>query len=365
MIVKKIGINYLPIKTYFSIEVEAASQPVQEFDAVTGEYYPDRTLVPLVLTPKAAYFDPNDSSTTDNAAPLLTDGHWYRIDNTTGATFDISTEISSGSDYVIDTVAGSPTYGRISIKENVNPGNPVTYVFRATLVHPNGERVPMETHWQARTRATETVPVLGLDNAAESLYNPWGTEDEFPLNPTLRPDVPGTTYAWESCHSGVWGALGSTPLDWAVTTSGNGVKVKRSVMQDRLDLRCVATIPAGAGKTITETVTASLVRRLPAFRYDFVQAASVNPTDTTISPSAIIKSGRDIIADPGVEVDIVWRNASGTVVGRGMRPVIPLSSLGAAMEIGLDITDAGGWKALTDSDGAVLTDSSGAVLIVK
>lgn len=364
MIRKGFKINYLPLKTYGSMKVDAASVPVQEYDVTTAEYYPDRTLVPLVLTPVIGYSDPNTGIEVANAAALLTDGHWYRIDNTSGGTVGSGTEITSGTKYIIDTAAGSATYGKISIKENVQPGNPVTYIFRATLVAPSGERILKEISWQARSKATETLPTLQFDNASETMYNPWEDADLFTLAPVLKPAVPGATYEWETLHGGVWGALGSTHYDWALSLSGNAVTVKRSQMQDRIDLRCTAKYTLN-GKTHTQTVTAVIRRLLPKFEYDITRLPDIRETDSSIAPMAIIRAAKNLITDPKGEVTVTWYNASNTVVGTGMNPVIPLSSLGSNLDIGLDIQDAGGWKALEQTGGTRIVNADGRQIIAR
>ena len=364
MIRKGFRVNYIPLKSYASMVPDAACQPVQEYDVTTGEFYPDRGLVPLVLTPMIGYNDPNTGTEVGNAAAELTDGHWYRLDNTTGGKCDSTTEITSGTKYAIDTVAGSETYGRIRIMENVLPGNPVTYVFRATLVAPSGETILKEISWQARTKSTETMPVLKLDNATESMYNPWEDGDAFTLNPVLTPALAGATYAWETQHGGAWGALDSTPLDWAVAKAGDGVRISRSVMQDRVDLRCTVSYTVN-GKKHTDSVTASVRRVLPKFDYDITRVSGISATDRSIAPMAVIRAAKGLVTDPGGEVSVSWYNAAGSVVGTGMNPVIALSSLGGELELGLDIRDNGGWCALQDGDGAYLTDGDGALLIVR
>lgn len=364
MIRKQIRINYIPLKTYASMKVDAASEPVQEYDVTTNEYYPDRTLVPLVLTPVIGYSDPNTGTEVANAAALLTNGHWYRIDNTSGGTIGSATEITSGTKYIIDTAAGSATYGRIKIFENVQPGNPVTYVFRATLVHPNGEQILKEVTWQARSKSTETLPTLQLDNASETMYNPWEDDDPFTLTPILKPAIAGATYAWETLHSGVWGALGSTHYDWALSVSGNAVTVKRSQMQDRIDLRCKVTYTIN-GKQHTDTVTASVTRLLPRFEYDISQVSGIRETDSSIAPMAVIQTAKKRITDPKGEVTVTWYNASNAVVGTGMNPVIARSSLGSSMDLGLDIQDAGGWKALEQTGGTRIINADGRQIIAR
>lgn len=367
MIRKGFKIKNLPIKHYAAIKPEAACQPVQEYDVLSGEFYPERTgtmAVPLVLTPLIGYTDPNSGVNVPNAATMLTNGHWYRIHNTSGAGLTATNEISSGSTYTIDTVAGSATYGRISIKENVDPGNPVTYVFTAVLNPGNGDPVSVVARWQARTRGVQKLPVFTLDNAREVLYNPWEDADDYPINPVLKPAIPGATFSWEALHGTSWAPVGSTLLDWPVDKVGNGIKIKRSVMPDRIDLRCTAQYTVN-GKTHTETLTATVSRRLPKFTYDFVGVGDILPGTSTIAPRAIIKTAKGVLADPKGELDISWYNSSNSVVGSGMQPVLSLSALGSAMEVGLDVQDTGGWKALVDDDGAFLVDDDGSLIIVK
>ncbi|WP_300880233.1 hypothetical protein [uncultured Alistipes sp.] len=361
---KSFGIIYKPIKPFASMEVGSASSPVQDYDVLTDTHYPDYSLVPLVLIPAIGYSDPNDGSVNPNAAKQLTDGHWYRLDSATTGGIGTSTEIVSGTDYIIDTTAGSATYGMIKIKRNVSPTNPVTYVFRATLVHPNGERVPQEVSFQPRARAVSVAPYLKLDNAAECMYNPWEDTDAWTLNPVLTPTPKTVAYIWESLHGGVWGALGSTRLDWAVEKSGDGVKVRRSVMQDAIYLRLRARITSG-GKTDELMAYASVVRRLPKFDYEIHRVCDVTSDVTSISPEAVIKMGGKIIADPRGEVDVKWYNGSGTVIATGMRPVIPLSVFGGNFDLGLDMPDKGGWKALVDDQGRFILDDQGRQILAR
>lgn len=367
MIRKGFKIKSLPIKYYASIKPEPLCQPMQEYDVLSGEFYPERTgtmPTPLELTPMIGYTDPNTHKDIPNAAAMLTNGHWYRFDNTTTGGFVAANEITSGTKYTIDTVVGSATYGHILIRENVDPGNPVTYAFVATLNPPNADPQSVSCRYQARTRAIEKTPLFMLDNAREVLYNPWEDADIFTINPILKPAVPGATFEWESMHDGVWGALGSTLLDWPVDKVGDGVKIDRSVMPDRIDLRCTVKYTVN-GKTHTETLTVTHTRRLPKFWYEIIGLGDVLEGTKTISPRAVIKTAKGVLDNPGDELSILWYNASGAVIGSGIQPVISLSALGGVMEIGLDIQDLGGWKALIDDDGAFLVDDDEAILLVK
>lgn len=356
MIRKGFKIKTLPVNFSAAIVPEALCQPMQTYDVLSGSYYPERTgtaAVPLVLTPRVGYTDPHSKQNVPNAAPMLTNGHWYRFDNTTGSAMSAANEITSGADYIIDTVAGSATYGKLTIKKNVAPGNPVTYVFVATLNPTNGEAVSVTASYQARTRAIEKLPVFTLDNAREVLYNPWEDAPEFTINPAMKPLIAGATFTWESLHNNAWGEACATPLDWCLTKVGNGIKIDRSKMPDRIDLRCKAQYTVN-GKTHTETLTTTMTRRLPKYWPDFVGVGDVLKGTTSLAPRAIIKTSKGVLADHKGELSVIWYNASDVQVGSGMQPVIPISSLGAVLEVGLNVKPLGGYKLLTH-EGAILT----------
>ena len=83
-------------------------------------------------------------------------------------------------------------------------------------------------------------------------------------------------WSWLSYHEGKWGALGSTAYDWAVTKSGDGIKIDRSVMQDTLYLKCVAEVTLEeAVVTLEREVTHT--RRMPKFEFDITRVGMLQP----------------------------------------------------------------------------------------
>ena len=364
MIRKGFKVLSLPVSWHASANPVSACQPVQEYNTLGGEWYPDRTLVPLVIQPLVGYSNPNNGHTESPSASRLTNGHWYRVDNTTGPNLSASNEIKPGTLYTIDTTSGSATYGKLTSRENILPGNPVTYVFTATLVPDVGDPVAIRASWQARTKATERYPVFSLSNSGETMYNPWEDADLFTISPDLKPMIAGATFTWESQHGGVWKALGSTHYDWAVSKSGNAITVRRTLMQDRLDLRCTVRYTSG-GKIHTETINVTIARRLPAYTCDIIGVSNLLAGDKSIAPRALIETAKGILTDPKGELTVRWYNSANSLVGEGMQPVISISALGSTMEVGLEVKDTGGWKALELSNGHYLTDGEGRIIIVR
>ena len=367
MIRKKITRFRTTPKVYVSIEANAGMSR-QTYEVTSGTYYPDRSLVPLVLTPRVGYRNVDTGEAIDNANNELTEGRWYRLDNnTTGGiaqanliTPDTPGATATARRYEIDTTPGSSTYGQLKIYENTDPGNPVTYVFVAKF----GVGTPREVTQSFRcvTDAVETIPVLTFDNSSNTVYNPL----EDPAYFDIMPSVPGyqATYLWESSHGGAFAALGSSPLDWAVQTlSGGGIRIDRSVMQSELKLRCTATVAVGSAQIrVSQYVTHT--RRLPRFWYDITRVGQISDAQKTLNPYALISTSRGLVGDDS-EVMAEWYGGAGTLIATGLNPSVAIDSLGVDMDLGLNVADRGGWCALQDSDGAFLADFDGALLIAR
>lgn len=359
MIRKKINRFSSPPRVFAGIQVDSGAIVRQTYDVVAGTYYPDRTLVPLVLTPVIGYNDTDLKKTVENAADLLTDGHWYSIDSK-----GVRTEISATGGN-IDTTVESATYGKLSYTQNVSADNPVTLLFEAKL-HTGADTVAVSATIRLSTVTTQAIPVLSFDNNTNALYDPWGDRSDFIIRPSIQPAGYTVTYKWYTLHNGTYGELGTSRLDWAVEAEGNGVRIKRSVMPDSITLKCVATVKAGSdGSTITLEGYLRHTRRLPKYDYDIGHIAALKPGTQQISPKAIIRGQRMMLEDLKDEATIDWYGAGTSAIAHGLNPILPLSALGTGMELGLDVKDAGGYKALVDSDGAFIVDSDGKQIILK
>lgn len=374
---KKITRVSSPPKTYISIVPEDGASVKQTVHAASGEVYPDRRLTPLVLTPVVGYKVAASGEQSDNAAPLLTDGHWYRLSKSTGSTGpSAQTEITNGmaltggiaphtSRYEIDSTPGSATYGRIRIYENADPADPPTYLFTARLSVAGGAVIAAS--FRTPAVAVDTLPALYFDNATEGIYNPWEDSPQFSIHPRINPASYQAYYNWESYHDGAWAALFSTPYDWAITRDGNGVTIDRSSMQSLIRLRCIASINVG-GTIHQEIGYVTHSRRLPWFEFDWYGIAGIAADVRTLHPRLKVTCNRADITKAAdlAQLIINWYGSGSSPIATGPGPDIPVSALGADMDLGLSVSDRGGHKLLVSGDGAChyVTDD-GKELIVQ
>lgn len=360
---------------YASLIPDAGAVTKQVYSTATGAYYPERTVAPLALNPTVGFGIKDTGETVNNAASLLTDGHWYRLTDGTSGGLTAANEISNGmkvtapdgtqvDKYTIDTTIGSPTYGRILIRENIPVGSPVTFVFVATLAVGSGMRLMMP--FRCDTKGVTVMPEIQFDNDPQSLYNPWQDPGTFVITPSVTPSSYAATFAWKTMHGTAWGALGSTHYDWALSVDAatGALTIDRSKMQDHIDLKCVAQVVIEGVSVEIERV-ATHERRLPKFETEIRHVADILPAQKTIAPKLYVESNKVEIADPAGELLIPWYGSGSTPVAYGASPTIPVSALGSAMELGVDPRDRGGWKALEDASGNYLVTSDGRQIIAR
>lgn len=349
-------------KTFTSMQIDGCAN-LRQYADLSGQHTPDYSLVPLVLIPTIGYSTGN--GTVENAATELYGGAWYVV--TSGGKTAIT---HTAGVYEIDSTPGSTTYGRLTVKKNLDAGQSVTFLFEAT-VKIRGVETPVTCSEHAVCASVDNLPEMYFDNETESLYNPWEDNAYFYIHPFIVPTPASVTYQWQTCHVNIetgneeWRTLEVSPFDWAIKADGNGIRIDRSLMQDNLRLKCIATVGIGTASIVVER-TLTHNRLLPGFEFDITHLAGLHADATSISPYARIFSNRmEIEGANANQLQIDWYNGGNSVIATGQNPTIPISSVGIGNELGLDVTDKGGYKALTDSDGLVLTDTDGAVLIVQ
>lgn len=165
--IKRIDINFTPLRTSGSIEVVGSVPRRQIWSADTGEFTPDYTLTPLVLFPRITATDPDRYTPSGVVNARLTNMKWYEVQGT------IRRLIEPGNARY-EVVQDGDAKGRIRVKCNSSVITPLglefyaeyidtrtgqVYVFRLSTVIPVSD-------------ATIPAPVLTLDSPATVVWNP-------------------------------------------------------------------------------------------------------------------------------------------------------------------------------------------------
>ena len=380
--IKRTRINYIEPDAVLSpsLLVDGADSVLQTYSETTGEYYPNRALIPLTLTPLIGYRLPNGEA-VQNAHQKMSDVKWFRLtgDKRIG---DAGTEITHTPGlYEINTNAASEKYGEIKIYENVPPGTQVTYAFQAWVSASTRKQVTLT--YAANTIKTEQMPRLFFDNAHVTTFNPLEDIPKIKVRPYLSPEPDPAkatvAYVWKARHatsesklSSEWSVVGTTPLDFALSvdpTTGE-LTIDRDSMPDDIRLICEATITIGTKKTVLSRAYAHR-RKMPKLIWDVRGLMDITTETSRIQPEAIATHAKGVVADADLfrEVDQRWYRCGSTDVhiASGQKPILAVTDItsNGIMNVGFDPKDRGGWKILTDGAGRAILNGAGKPILVR
>ena len=306
---KKIYLNYKPLDKSVSLRIVSGSA-MQQYNATTGEYVPDHTLVPLVIQPDVYIADPDGIIAAGLKNAQITDVAWYE-----GSVADANS-LASNASYTIDTSA-SATRGRLTVKRNIPEGGQLTLVFAAKFLDTRtGYGIPLEGRIQlgVSQAVEESIPRLVSAYPAGARLYPTTGQQGLKISCRL---VAGDaelqpSFKWEGYAEGAWGAL-STADGYKGTTAGT-LWIPKAQLGRQSRYRCTATY-RGKAYTAEHTVGIS---------YESYSADIVVPGDGEVSPAsasvtvrAEVKNNRGTIEDPARYFLIEWFDQNGTKLGTG------------------------------------------------
>ncbi|MBD5421426.1 MAG: hypothetical protein HDR49_00130 [Bacteroides sp.] len=382
MIIKRTKINYVETdpQIFASLLEDGADSVLQTYSETTGEYFPNRALIPLTLTPLIGYRLPSGEQSS-NAHLKMSDIKWYRLTGNKKIG-DAGTEIvHTAGVFEINTDTTSEKYGEIKIYENVPPGTQVTYVFQGWLSTPSRKLITLSCG--ARTIKTELMPRLFFDNAHITTYNPLGDIPEIKVRPYLSPEPDPAkatvAYVWKARHatsesklSSEWSVVGTTPLDFALSvdpTTGE-LTIDRDSMPDDIRLICEATITIGTKQTVLSRAYAHK-RRLPRIDWDTVGLMNISKDILRIQPEAVATIAKTVVPDDKLfkEIDQRWYRCGSTDVhiASGQKPILAVADItsNGIMNVGFEPRDRGGWKVFTDGAGRAILNGAGKPILVR
>lgn len=381
---QRFDFNFRPLQLQISFAVDGSVPDRQNYNADAAEYTPDYTLTPLIIQPRISILDKDGVIAAGEINAKLANVKWYEI---TGST---KTQISTSStDYEMTTSGGQT--GRIKVKKNAQPLQPITLQFYAEYTDTRNSQIMViqGSYLIACDSASETVRVE-LNAAPQTVFNPLADPDTQTVTAKVfagAGECAASKYAlvWEVMgEDNTWHEAGSdTVLDYHVAVSGNTATVNRRLMGGELHLRCRAKYDRGGNPssvTLDDSSPCAVCvfeRRIPQYEYDIAEVPYNVPAGILeIKPRAIVRTNEGQLTDTVIERELLplWymatNKASGSLsyslVGKDVNPVLKTSLMsneyGAV--VGLDIKDPGFEGSWEDSDGALFEDADGNLITI-
>lgn len=386
MKVKRFDFNFRPLQINVCMAVAGSVPDRQNYNADANEYTPDYNLTPLIIQPTVSRMDKDEFLAAGTVNHELANIKWYEIVGGASTLID-----STNANYEI-TTTGSQA-GRIKVKKNAHPGVPITLKFCAEYADPRTGQIHaiQQTHIVKCGNSTAYIPILVLDAADQTVYNPLTDPDTQVVHASLRTGAQecaaaNRAFFWEVYRgdTNVWETVGTDELDYDVTVAADGASctVNRSLMGTELYLRCRAKYDINGNPGSVALTDASpckiisFVRCIPKYEYDITGVPTNIPAGLlAIVPEAKIWDTNGAIANPEKELMPLWYMATNkangalsyTLVAHGYNPNVPTRLMSNAYGgvMGIDVIDTGPLMAWQDSDNSLFEDGDGNVILIK
>lgn len=384
---KRFDFNFKPLQINVSMVVEGGVSDSQNYDADTDTYTPDYTIDAsnLIVQPNIGRLDKDEILTPGLINQDLTNIVWYEVNSGKADT------VIDKSNTSYEIVASGAKAGRIKIKKNAKPQIPMNLRFEADYKDPRTNQVyHIIKPYQVQCKnATQYTPLLVLDAAAQTIYNPLSDPDKQTVHASLRlgaNECPTEKrlFVWEVMREDrTFSTVGSDILDYDVEVSedGGSCTVNRNLMGAELYLRCRAKYSAEGDPSSVQlsdnapTKLVAFIRRIPKFEFDIGELPTNLPSGLlAIAPTAKIWNTNGVIDNPERELLPLWyvaTNGTGTLnyslIAHGMNPTLSTEKVSntAGGVYGLDVKDVGPLCAWEDSDGTVFVDDEDNVILIK
>ena len=313
----------------------------QEYDEASDTWFPDWTLLPLIITADIKRDDGSQVADSDISTKA-----WYII-NSDGS----ETQIASTTPGFELFPSGYPL--GLKINRNISVDAPISVVFRFRALGFSGMA-------QESIRAINNpapTPDLEIDFPTASVWNPFETDrDVVTVTPTVR-DYGKTSLSveWLKRDGANWRSIDpSDPKDAELTIDAatNAVTIDRRWMGESISLVCRLIDNSGSNPVILRERPLTIRRRIPEYNAEILMASTFSEKDASVMAQSNVRIGKTKISDPSKELKLTWYNGN-TIVGEGNKHSFPTGKSNA-IDVGLDISDRGPMKLFT-FNGAYLT----------
>ena len=393
---KRIDLDHKPLR--YIVSLYSTGVPTKQiYNQADGTYTPDYSGagVPLTIRLEVRIQDPSQVINTSLINQDLYDIKYYlNIEGT-------RTLLVSGGGKANIMLNNDSNKGTIQIISNIIPvGKTASLELEAKYKDPRTLQVQSIRGSISLSCIGETMHESVLIDTASQRYDPFQYESATNQQPktikikaTHRFGAKVSEYnagklrfVWKKLRddNGTFSDVGSSVLDYDCSVSGDcgeTLTLDRSLMGEKITLRCYALYSNdgnASAKNIVATTpmqTVSFARVLPDYDYEAIDLiADISKSVYSLRPHMKVMTNKGTVSNADEVLEMRWyvgTNTTGgnttpsTEVGHGENAEIPCSYIkdSNGMLVGYNVYDAGGFKALSDSDGAILVDSDGAILV--
>ena len=374
--IKRMDVNYTPLKTSGGIEVIGSVPERQTYSANTNEYTPDYSLTPLVLFPRCNATDPDSYIKSGSVNASLTNMKWYEIIGTQRTLI--------GSDNVgYEITTEGDQKGQIKVKRNSSVATPLSLEFYAEYADTRTNQILVFRFSKVIpvSDVTVPVPVFKIDSPATVIWNPLRnplsrkiTALVFLEGNEISSDKQKCKFFWyRKTDSGGLEAItdGNGDNDWEIEAiDHNTLTINQDYIGEEQTYVCklgysADSVPDQPNDDIPE-VTTTIRRRIPEVEVDWKGAPTYVAGGTEkLKLEAFVTDGMGVVPDPEEWFRFVWNvkspySQSYSKQAEGIKPTITFIP---GMMLELEVQDRGPQAILIDdTDGSVLQDAEGNVL---
>lgn len=354
----------------------------QTYDADSGEFSPDYSLVPLCIKPVIGIIDRDLILTSGCVNAQLTDVSWRRVINGV----EEKTPLTSTAGKYTITTSGDEN-GKLLWYVNAAPQKPILLRFKATYMDPRTGQIYniIEDFSITCRNATHYIPVLQLSGGS-SYYNPTRDEDKQTITASLRLGTEECSaskraFVWEIARSsGNFTAVTADDLELKISSDGTTATLDRSLMGEQITIRCRAKYSAAGNPSAVQLSDSSpskvitIARRIPPIDVEILDTVdNLQPGTRNFNPRAYIYDNVGELPNPTKDILPIWyfgtNSHTKSIVfvqqGHGLTPTIPTdlmdAKLGGILQIDPVILNP--LALLTDGDGKVITDGDGKAIV--
>lgn len=322
---KQGNVVYKPLDFEFQV-LELGGSCTQKYDAVQGDYLPDRTLTPFVLQPRLLVKDPHGQLNGDQTTKMV--NVTWTVDSKTAGT-----AWQRGTHYQID----SDTH-QLTIEENTDPGYMGELSFYGEFLDQRRGEVH-KFRWKktlACASYADNRLSLHIEQSKISL-SPWKNRGLFTVpvqlfngeNPAADNDCIYKWWVWDEDNE-VFDQVGlNSPELWYVAgKDSKQITLNQDYVQHLL-LSCTARLKSGQSKVLTATV---LVRRWYG-QYDddlvWLSGKYIFPDTPNAEAEVVVTRRTGVVNNPlsYFDIEILYNNGLGgwQHVCHGARGMVPRS----------------------------------------